>query len=119
MFREQNGKIMEVYIDDMVVKSKKLEKHIPNLAKVFKILRHHKLCLNATKCAFGVGSRKFLDYMITGRRIEVNPNQIRAIQRLSPLSNSKEVQELTGMIATLNQFVSKSTNRCKLFFQLL
>ena len=91
MFRQHNGKIMEVYIDDMVVKSKKLEKHIPNLAKVFKILRHHKLCLNATKCAFGVGSRKFLDYMITCRRIEVNPDQIRAIQQLSPLSNSKEV----------------------------
>lgn len=67
MFREQNGKIMEVYINDMVVKSKKPEEHIPNLAKVFEILRHHKLCLNATKCAFDVGSRKFLDYMITCR----------------------------------------------------
>ena len=54
---------MEVYINDMVVKSKKPKEHILNLVEVFKILRHHKLRLNAAKCAFGVGSRKFLGYI--------------------------------------------------------
>lgn len=62
-----------MYIDDMVVKSK-LEEQIPNLPKIFKILRHNKLCLNAAKCAFRVGSEKFLGYMITCREIKVNPN---------------------------------------------
>lgn len=99
----------------MVFKSKKLE----NLVKVFKILRHHKLHLNAAKCAFGMGSRKFLGYMKTCRRIEVNPDQIRAIQQLSSLSNQKEMQKLTWMIIALNRFVFKSADRCKPFFQLL
>ena len=71
---------MEVYIDDMVVKSKKHEEHILNLVEVFEILRHHKLHLNTTKCAFGVGSEKFLGYIITCRGIEVNLDQIRLIQ---------------------------------------
>ena len=55
----------EVYIDDMVVKSKKVEEHVPNFTEVFEILRHHRLCLNVAKCVFGVGSEKFLSYMIT------------------------------------------------------
>ena len=71
---------MEVYIDDMVVKSKKSEEHVPNLVKIFEILRQHKLRLNASKCAFGVGLGKFLGYMITTQGIEVNPDQITAIQ---------------------------------------
>ena len=71
---------MEVYIDDMVVKSKKSEEHVPNLVKIFEILRQHKLRLNASKCAFGVGSGKFLGYMITTQGIEVNLNQITTIQ---------------------------------------
>ena len=82
---------MEEYIDDKVVKSEKPEEHVLNLAEEFEILRHHKLCLNATKCTFGVGLGKFLGYMITCRRIEVNPNQIKAIQQLSLPSNPKEV----------------------------
>ena len=65
MFKDQIKDTMKVYIDDMVVKSKKSEKHILNLVKVFEILRQHKLCLNANKYAFGVGSGKFLGYMIT------------------------------------------------------
>ena len=51
---------MEAYIDDMVVKSKKEEYHLADLAKVFKVLKSHKLFLNASKCTFGVESRKFL-----------------------------------------------------------
>ena len=72
MFKDQIGDMVEVYIDDMVVKSKKNEEHVPNLAKVFEILRQHKLCLNVGKCAFGVGSGKFLGYMIMNCGIEVN-----------------------------------------------
>ena len=72
--------MVEVYIDDMVVKSKKSEEHVPNLVKIFEILRQHKLRLNASKCAFGVRSGKFLGYMITTQGIEVNPDQITAIQ---------------------------------------
>lgn len=56
---------MEVYIDDMVVKNKKAEEHVWNFTEVFEILRHHILCLNVAKYVFGVGSEKFLGYIIT------------------------------------------------------
>ena len=65
MFEPQLGKNIEVYIDDMVVKSKEVSDHVDDLGKIFRILRKHKLCLNASKCSFGVRSRKFLDYMVT------------------------------------------------------
>ena len=74
MFEPQLGKNIEVYIDDMVVKSKLVSKHLADLANTFEILKRHKLCLNASKCSFGVGSRKFLGYMATHRGIEVNPD---------------------------------------------
>lgn len=80
MFKNKIGSMVEVYIDDMVVKSRKEERHVTNLNETFEILRRQKLHLNANKCAFGVGAGKFLGYMITNRGIEVNPNQIRAIQ---------------------------------------
>ena len=71
MFESQMGKNIEVYIDDMVVKSKIVSKHIRDLTNIFEILRGHKLRLNASKCSFGVGSGKFLSYMVTHRGIEV------------------------------------------------
>ena len=101
--------MMEVYIDDMVVKSKEDQGHVGDLANIFEILKRHKLHLNADKCAFGV----------THQGIEVNPDQISAIEWLKPPSNPKEVQVLTGMLAALNRFVSKSVDRCRPFYQLL
>ena len=86
-----------MYIDDIVVKSKQEAWHIEDLQGVFEILRKHKLRLNAEKCAFRVGAGKFLGYLITSRRIEVNPNQIEVVKHLRSLSNPKEVQVLTGM----------------------
>ena len=74
MFEPQLGKNVEVYIDDMVVKSKLVSQHLTDLANIFEILRRHKLHLNASKCSFGVGSGKFLGYMVTHRGIEVNPD---------------------------------------------
>ena len=81
MFEPQLGKNIEIYIDDMVVKSK-ASKHVNDLENIFAILRKHKLQLNASKCSFGVGSGKFLGYMVIHRGIEVNPNQIKAINNL-------------------------------------
>ena len=115
----QLGKNIEVYIDDMVVKSKFEAKHLSDLASVFEVLRKHELHLNASKCSFGVSSGKFLGYMFTHQGIEVNPDQIKAINDLRPPWNPKEVQKLTRMIAAMNRFISRSADRCKPFFQLL
>ena len=91
MFEPQLGRSIEVYIDDMVVKSKVVSEHMGDLTNIFRILRKHKLRLNASKCSFGVGSRKFLGYMVTHRGIEVNPDQIKAINGLQSPWNPKEV----------------------------
>ena len=115
MFEPQLGKNIEIYIDDMVMKSKLESEHVNDLGNIFEILRRHKLRLNTSKCSFGVGSGKFLGYMVTHRRIEANPDQIKAINNLQPPWNPKEVQKLTGMTATLNRFISWSADRCRPF----
>ena len=79
VFESLLGKNIEVYIDDMVVKSKMVSKHLGDLQAIFEILRNYKLRLNASKCSFGVGLSKFLGYMVTHRGIKVNPDQIKAI----------------------------------------
>ena len=84
MFEPQLGKSIEICIDDMVVKSKVVSEHLGDLDSTFNVLRKHKLCLNASKCSFGVGPGKFLKYMVTHKGIEVNPNQIKAINDLKP-----------------------------------
>ena len=74
MFEPQLGRSIEIYIDDMVVKSKIVSEHVEDLTNIFEILRKYKLHLNASKCLFGVGSGKFLGYMVTYRGIEMNPD---------------------------------------------
>ena len=84
MFEPQLGKSIEICVDDMVVKSKVVSEHLGDLDSTFNVLRKHKLCLNASKCSFGVGPGKFLKYMVTQKGIEVNSNQIKAINDLKP-----------------------------------
>ena len=91
-----------MYIDNVVVKSKVESGHIDDLENIFEILRKHKLRLNVAKCSFGVGSGKFLGYMVTYHGIKVDPNQIKAINDLQPPWNPKEVQKLTKMTSALN-----------------
>ena len=119
MFESQLGKNIEIYIDDMVVKSKMVSEHVRNLQAIFEIFRKYKLRLNASKCSFSVGSGKFLGYMVTHRGIEVNPNQIKTINNLRSPRNPKEVQKLTEMATALNRFISRSADKCRPFFLLI
>lgn len=64
MFKQQIGKTMEVLVDDMLVKSLRVEDHITHLAKMFDILRMYGMKLNPNKCAFGVSSSKLLRFMV-------------------------------------------------------
>ena len=119
MFKPHLGKSIKVYIDDMVVKSKVVSKHVGDLRNIFEILKKHKLRLNASKCSFGVRSDKFLGYMVSHQGIEVNPNQIKAIKSLQPPQNPKEVQKLTRMTTALNRFISRLADKCRPFFLLM
>ena len=84
IFEPQLSRSIEIYIDDMVVKSKVVSKHVGDLTNIFEILREYKLHLNSSKCSFGVGSRKFLGYMVTHKGIEMNSDQIKVINNLQP-----------------------------------
>ncbi|CAA0817463.1 Uncharacterized mitochondrial protein AtMg00860, partial [Striga hermonthica] len=116
MFARLIGHTMEVYVDDMLVKSEQAPDHIAHLSEVFDILREYSMVLNPKKCTFGVGSGKFLGYMVSQRGIEANPAKIQAILDLAPPTSLKGVQALTGRLAALNRFISKSTDHCKPFF---
>ena len=91
MFESQIGRNVEVNIDDIVVKSRLVAEHLADLGETLSVLREHKLCINASKYSFGVNSGKFLGYMITYRGIEINPEQIKAINSLHPPRNPKEL----------------------------
>ena len=119
MFGSQIGKTVEVYIDDMLVKSVRKEDHLAQLREVFEILRKDKLRLNASKCLIGVRLGKFLGHIISNRGIEANPDQISALINLEEPKNAKQVQRLTGMIAALGRFISQSADKCRPFFRLL
>ena len=107
---------MEVYVDDMLVKSLDEEKYLYDLQETFDTLRQYNMKLNPSKCAFGISSSKFLGFMVSHRGIEVNSNKIQAILNMEPPRNIKEVQSLTGRVVVLNRFVSKATNKCLKIF---
>ncbi|CAA7035389.1 unnamed protein product [Microthlaspi erraticum] len=111
MFADQLGRSMEVYIDDMLVKSAKARsRQAPQ--RMFPNLREYGMKLNPAKCTFAVTSGEFLGYVVTQRGIEANPKQISAILDLPSPTSSKEIQRLTGRIAALNRFISRSTDKC-------
>ena len=83
---------MEVYIDDMLIKSLKATDHIVHLAETFGILKIHHMMLNPSKCIFGISLDKFLGFLFTKFGIEANPNQIQALLAMSSLRNIHEVQ---------------------------
>uniref|UniRef100_A0A2N9GVB7 Reverse transcriptase domain-containing protein n=1 Tax=Fagus sylvatica TaxID=28930 RepID=A0A2N9GVB7_FAGSY len=119
MFHDQIGRNVEVYVDDMLVKSKKDDNHLADLKETFQALRRYNMKLNPAKCVFGVSSGKFLGFMVSQRGIEANPDKIKAILEMSPPKTVKEVQSLTGKAAALNRFVSRSTDKCLPFFKIL
>ena len=119
IFTHQIGRNVQVYIDDMLIKSLRENDHLDDLQEIFDILRSYNMKLNPSKCVFGVTAKKFLGFMVSHRGIEVNPAKVQAIMELEPLRTVKEVQSLNGKIAALSRFVSKAMDKCLLFFRTL
>ena len=105
MFAQQIGRNVQVYVDDMLVKSLREEDHLDELRETFDKLRSYNMKLNSNKCPFRVMAGKFLGFMVYQKGIEVNPEKIRAIVELEPPRTVKEVQSLNGKIVALNRFV--------------
>ncbi|XP_057418257.1 uncharacterized protein LOC130712437 [Lotus japonicus] len=119
VFEKQVGGNMEIYVDDMVVKSEEMGGHCMDLAEAFGEIRKHNMRLNPEKCSFGIQSGKFLGFMITRRGIEVNPDKCKAILEMQSPTSVKEVQKLTGRIAALSRFLPCSGSKAAPFFQCL
>jgi len=119
MFAQKIRRNVQVYVDDMLVKSRKKEDHLDDLREMFDTLRSYNMRLNPSKCAFGVTVGKFLGFMVSQRGIKANLDKILAIIEIAPPRNVKEVQSLNSKIATLNRFVSRVTDKCLPFFHTL
>ena len=119
MFNKQIERNVEVYVDNMLVKSKEKENHLDDLKEMFNTLRQYSMKLNPAKCTFGVSSKKFLSFMVSQRGIEANPEKVRAILEMSSIKTVKEVKSFTGRVAAFNRFVFRAINKCLPFFKTL
>ena len=119
MFTNQIRRNVQVYVNDMLVKSRREDDHLEDLKETFDTLRSYNMKLNLSKCAFGVTTGKFLGFMVSQKGIKANPNKIRAIVEMALPKNVREVQSLNGKVATLNRFVSRAMDKCLPFFHTL
>ena len=109
---------MEVYIDNMLVKSVKAELRITHLAEVFQVLKSYNMKLNPAKCAFGVPAGKFLGFIVNNRGIEANLDKIKVVLEMLPPSKVKEIQCLTGRITALSPSCPRPATNVSLSFRL-
>ena len=119
MFTHQIGRNVQVYVDDMLVKSLHENDHLDDLQETFDTFRSYNMKLNPSKCVFGVTAGKFLGFMVSHKGIKVNPKKAWAIMELEPPRMMKEVQNLNGKIAALSRFISKAMDKCLPFFHTL
>ena len=119
MFRPLLESTMEVYIDDMLVKSKLRPDHAAHLQQTFNLLRKYDMKLNPLKCAFEVSADRFLGFMVTQRGIEANPAQLKAILQSPAPTSKKGIQQLTGRLVALGRFISRFSDHLKPFFTTL
>jgi hypothetical protein len=118
-FRDLIRDLVEVYVDDIVVKIKSHSSLLDNLAIVFDRLRSTCTILNPNKCVFRVSTGKLLGLLVLHRGIEANAEKIKAIKKMWPPACMKDVQKLMGCLAMLSWFISRLAERALLFFKLL
>ena len=93
MSSKQIERNMEVYVDDMLLKSKEEFAHLDDLQETFTILRRYQMKLNPSKCTFGMASGKFLGFMVSQKGVEENPEKVRAILEMaSPKTRERSLK---------------------------
>src|SRR3989442_7165755 len=112
-------KKVEVYVDDMVIKSKSAENHAHELEKFFLRLRKYNLKLNPAKCLFGATSGVFLGHLISRSGIEIDPSKSKAILETPPPRTEKEIRGFLGRLQYISQFISQLAGTCGPIFKLL
>ncbi|XP_075524504.1 uncharacterized protein LOC142556894 [Primulina tabacum] len=119
VFSKHVGRNVEAYVDNIMVKSKDLTQLIPDLVETFSTLGSYGLKLNPQKCIFRMRGGKFLGYLVTETGIEANPEKVQAIQDMISPRGPNDVQNLTGRIAAVARFISRSAHRSLPFFPTL
>jgi hypothetical protein len=112
IFHDLIGKIVEIYIDDVVIKSLDQESHLNDVRKTLEYTRKHGLKMNPNKCAFGVSAGEFLGFLVHEGGIEVGKKSMKAIDEVVPPTNLKELQSLLGRINFVRRFISNCYKRC-------
>ncbi|CAL2277698.1 unnamed protein product [Prunus armeniaca] len=119
IFHDMIGRNLEVYIDDVVIKSESRLGHVDDLRSAFERMRRHQLKMNPKKCAFGVSAGNFLGFLVHQRGIEIDKNKAKAIINAPPPKNKKGVQSLLGQINFLRRFIANSAGKVEPFSSLL
>ena len=112
-------KEIEVYVDDMMVKSTTREGHFTALDKFLARVEKYNLRLNPKKCIFGVTSGKLLGHIISQKGIEIDPDKVKAIRKMYVPSTEKEVRGFMGRLQYISRFISKLTTVCEPIFKVL
>ena len=119
IFHDMIHKEIEVYVDDVIIKSHESLDHLTYLKKFFDRLRRYNLKLNPSKCAFGVPADKLFGFIVSRRGIELDPSKIKVIQDLPPPKTKREVISFLGRLNYISRFIAKSTVVCEPIFKLL
>ncbi|GAU19534.1 hypothetical protein TSUD_303470 [Trifolium subterraneum] len=119
VFHNEIGDMLEVYMDDMIVKSEEEIDHTVHLKRVFDQARKFNMRFNPEKCMFGVKAGKFLGFYLTERGIEANPDKCRAFFDYPTPKSKKSIQTLNGMLTSMARFVAKSAQHALPLFKLL
>ena len=119
LFHDMMHKEIEVYVDDMIAKSQGEDDHMVNLKKLFERLRKFQLKLNLAKCTFGATSRKLLGFVVSKKRIEIDPDKVQAIQDLPLPRTQTEVRSFMGRLNYIARFISQMTAKCDPIFKML
>jgi hypothetical protein len=115
----QIGRNIQVYIDDVVITTRKEESLISDLTKTFDNLNRYKLKLNLTKCPFGVSAGQLLGFLVSARGIEANLEKIQAILTMGKPTKLHDVQKLAGRVVALSQFVARLGEKALPFYALM
>ena len=119
LFHDMMHKEIEMYVDNIVAKSKEGESHVVVLKKLFERLRKYKLRLNLAKCVFQASARKLLGFIVSKDGIKVDPDKIKAIQEMPTLKTGKEVRSFLGRLNYIARFIANLTSTCEPIFKLL
>ena len=91
VFIDKIGRIIEVYVDDTMVKSRTVEQHIQDMADTFAAFRLYNMKLNLEKCTFEVKAGKLVGFVVSQKGINVNPKKIQAMLDIPQPQSNKNI----------------------------